>query len=379
MSTSVSVNSTSAHHNADASEATLLDGDTDGCFSASVLKSLPPFPATGDRAAGWFGMCGDRSFASSEDQYGQPWLQILAGQAVTGKAEALLRQIVPALSTAQGFGIDFIVNDNPRMVLTADIPPNVRAVDCAAYLAKNHVGDHDIRLLVIDRNRRIVWTMSSSDDGAIIATALDQISRLTTEAPSACLTPAPILILPHLLSVATCESLIHLFEQGPWTEGAVARVDAHGGLVNVVDHTKKRRRDLMLDAGSELEASLRQTLLNRCRIDIAKAFRTQVRHCDRILLACYDENAGWFRRHRDTQSDAVAFRDFALSVNLNTGDYDGGNLTFPEFNDHPYTAPAGAGILFSADCLHEVTPVTRGRRYALLSFLCRETPDSHCP
>jgi len=49
-----------------------LDDDTDDHFGAAVLKSLHAFPAIGDHAAGWFGMCGDRSFASSEDQYGRP-------------------------------------------------------------------------------------------------------------------------------------------------------------------------------------------------------------------------------------------------------------------------------------------------------------------
>ncbi len=56
-------------------------------------------------------------------------------------------------------------------------------------------------------------------------------------------------------------------------------------------------------------------------------------------------------------------------MNLNTGDYEGGALSFPEYNDVAYNPPAGAGIVFSASLLHEATPVLRGSRYVLLSFL----------
>ena len=66
--------------------------------------------------------------------------------------------------------------------------------------------------------------------------------------------------------------------------------------------------------------------------------------------------------------ESVAFRQFALSVNLNA-EYEGGYLLFPEFNDHRYRPGIGGGILFSTSLLHEATPVTRGHRYVLLTFL----------
>ena len=61
--------------------------------------------------------------------------------------------------------------------------------------------------------------------------------------------------------------------------------------------------------------------------------------------------------------------DFAISLNLNTHEYEGGELCFPEFDDHRYNPPAGGALVFSASLLHEAMPVTRGSRYVLLSFL----------
>ena len=58
-----------------------------------------------------------------------------------------------------------------------------------------------------------------------------------------------------------------------------------------------------------------------------------------------------------------------MSLNLNTGEYEGGLLRFPEFGSQVYTAPAGGAVVFSCSLLHEATPVTRGKRFAFLPFL----------
>jgi predicted 2-oxoglutarate/Fe(II)-dependent dioxygenase YbiX len=62
-------------------------------------------------------------------------------------------------------------------------------------------------------------------------------------------------------------------------------------------------------------------------------------------------------------------RRFAVSLNLNLGEYEGGLLRFPEFGSQVYTAPAGGAVVFSCSLLHEATPVTRAKRFAFLPFL----------
>jgi predicted 2-oxoglutarate/Fe(II)-dependent dioxygenase YbiX len=92
-----------------------------------------------------------------------------------------------------------------------------------------------------------------------------------------------------------------------------------------------------------------------------------------ILVARYDaKSGGFFRPHRDNTTAGTAHRRFAVTLNLNAGEYEGGDLRFPEFGARTYRAPTGGAIVFSCGLLHEATPVTRGARYAFLPFLYDE-------
>jgi predicted 2-oxoglutarate/Fe(II)-dependent dioxygenase YbiX len=93
---------------------------------------------------------------------------------------------------------------------------------------------------------------------------------------------------------------------------------------------------------------------------------------DRYIVACYDSAVGGhFYRHRDNINAGAQHRRFAVTINLNS-DYDGCDLTFPEFGRRTYRAPHGGAVVFSCGALHQVTPVTRGQRYAFLAFLYGE-------
>jgi predicted 2-oxoglutarate/Fe(II)-dependent dioxygenase YbiX len=183
-------------------------------------------------------------------------------------------------------------------------------------------------------------------------------------------------MLPNLLPPALCRDLVALFDSRPSIDGEVATIDHAGVPQSRVDHAKKWRRDLPISPRDALYPVLRDALLCRCAPEIARAFQAKVTHIDRLLVARYDDTGGWFRRHRDNVGENVAFREFAISVNLNTEEYEGGHLQFPEYNDHRYSPATGAGVIFSASLLHEATPVMRGRRYVLLTFFYGDAAEA---
>ena len=62
-------------------------------------------------------------------------------------------------------------------------------------------------------------------------------------------------------------------------------------------------------------------------------------------------------------------REVAMSINLNTEEFEGGELRFPEFGDQRYRPDTGTAIVFSSSLLHEAMHVTAGRRMVFLAFL----------
>jgi predicted 2-oxoglutarate/Fe(II)-dependent dioxygenase YbiX len=226
-------------------------------------------------------------------------------------------------------------------------------------------------LAVIDRAARIhaCWPANPSNPSADAECALAALSRIGREAPRQCHLPAPVLPIPGLLSEALCIALIEGFAAGDHFDSGVSSQTAEGFAVDAVNHGKKRRRDWLLQPHSDLYHAVQARLRNRCIPDMKRAFQHQARHIDRILVARYSADGGYFKRHRDNMAESVAFRQFALSVNLNAHGFEGGALMFPEYNDHLYIPATGEGIVFSSSLLHEATPVTKGERYVLLTFL----------
>ena len=231
-------------------------------------------------------------------------------------------------------------------------------------------------ILVADRALRLVARIDPRVPHAAVREALAAVDGLAAEPARAVDAPAPVLVVPRVLDGDACARLIARFEAGGHTEGAMASVDVDGAATNRIDAAKKRRRDLMLDPAEPLHAEVVGALSARLVPQIAKAFQVSVAHLDRVLVARYDDTGGYFRRHRDNSAAHLAFREFAVSVNLNTGDYAGGELLFPEYNDHRHSPPAGGALAFSASLLHEALPVTRGARYVLLTFLHSDAAEA---
>jgi predicted 2-oxoglutarate/Fe(II)-dependent dioxygenase YbiX len=144
--------------------------------------------------------------------------------------------------------------------------------------------------------------------------------------------------------------------------------DVGGKTVEVTDHKHKRRKDHIVedkDAIAGAQARFRRRIVP----EIAKVHQFHVTRMERYLVACYAaEDGAHFNAHRDNTTRGTAHRRFAVSVNLND-DFDGGEVSFPEYGPRGFKAPAGGAVIFSCSLLHAVSRVTRGRRYAFLPFL----------
>jgi predicted 2-oxoglutarate/Fe(II)-dependent dioxygenase YbiX len=227
----------------------------------------------------------------------------------------------------------------------------------------------DVEIVVIDRAGRIAARLAGSDPDAGLQHAIAVSRPLCLGTGVVRRSAAPVLMVPNLIDRDLCRALIDAFETGPHEAGAMASMDVNG--VPVVRHAdeKKKRRDLLLEADHPLHPVVFDVLGRRLAPELFRAFQIEIAHADRILLARYDHTGGYFHRHRDNSAPQVAFRQFAVSINLNTGDYTGGELEFPEFGPDLYLPPAGGAAVFSASLLHAARPVLSGTRYVLLTFL----------
>jgi predicted 2-oxoglutarate/Fe(II)-dependent dioxygenase YbiX len=225
--------------------------------------------------------------------------------------------------------------------------------------------------LVLDERLRTIAVLLLEDHN--VAEHLQQLWSLLDRLPplpaeSLVTSTAPILIVPRVFDAALCRELIQYYETHGGVESGFMR-EVQGKTVEVYNPEHKRRKDQEI-----LDESLRQRAMfavhGRVMPEIQRAFQFHPTRIERHIVACYDANdGGHFRAHRDNTTKGTAHRRFAVSLNLNTGEYDGGRLRFPEFGRQQYEAPAGGAVVFSCSILHEATRVTRGKRYAYLPFL----------
>jgi peroxiredoxin len=181
---------------------------------------------------------------------------------------------------------------------------------------------------------------------------------------------APVLVIPRVFEFELCDFLIEFYaSQGGTESGFLLARD--GTTRTVVDHRFKRRQDVVI-GNPEIRAVMRDRIVRRVVPAMERHLRYRPTRMDRYLVSCYDsDGGGYFYRHRDDLLPGARHRRFAMSINLN-GDYQGCDLVFPEFGPRRYRAPTGGAIVFATATLHQVTPITAGRRFAFVPFLYGE-------
>ena len=164
---------------------------------------------------------------------------------------------------------------------------------------------------------------------------------------------------------------------------ATVTVDLH------YDRLDEEHRRTLRVAVPEATVEAIHERLRGARADLEAWFRVTVDpRCERPQFLVYPEG-GYIRRHSDgaEQSSAPAWlrrRRISLVLLVNDhsdaeaeGTFAGGALTFyglvsatprGKAVGFPLAAEAGTLVAFPADMVHEVTPVTRGRRLSVVSW-----------
>ena len=226
--------------------------------------------------------------------------------------------------------------------------------------------------IVVDASGRVAALLPGPAPGGVAAVATRLYMAST---PAVVQAKAPVLLLERVAEPALCQSLVEYWRRG---DKVANMVGCEGG--NVVNTDVKRRQDVQLEH-PELFVKLRDCLVRRVVPVIAQAFHASIMVIEAPIVGCYDAaSGGCFHRHRDNTSRHTAHRQFALSLNLNADDeYDGGELRFPEFGRQLYRPVAGGALIFSSSLVHEVVPVTRGRRLGVFTFLSASGPPPSRP
>lgn len=225
-----------------------------------------------------------------------------------------------------------------------------------------------VTAVLLDANQRVLAIHRGADKGLAAQVLEFYDTQPPPETAEERASNAPVLLIPRVLDRQMCRSLIDRWHVAGHEEGTVGLVTA-GREQDTVAHEAKKRLDHSI-ADPELNRVLQRTIGRRIAPEVEKAFQFQGFRFDRFLVVCYDAARGdHFRPHRDNTSPETADRRFALTLNLNTEEYDGGALVFPEYGSHGYRPASGGAVIFSCSLIHAALAPTRGRRFALLSFL----------
>lgn len=226
--------------------------------------------------------------------------------------------------------------------------------------------------LILDPTLRVLNIVPFTNPESHVQQVVDFLAglpELGREQPAGA--QAPVLVVPRIFEPELCRTLVDYYgSHEPTDSGFMREVD--GKTVEVLDHNFKRRQDCMI-ADQSLRDGCRLRVVQRLVPEIAKAYQFRATRIERYIVACYDSTSGgYFKPHRDNTTKGTAHRRFAVTINLNAEDYEGGDLCFPEYGRQLFRAPTGGAVVFSCSVLHEARPIVSGTRYCFLPFLYDE-------
>ncbi|HAN45112.1 MAG TPA: alkyl hydroperoxide reductase [Cyanobacteria bacterium UBA8156] len=226
--------------------------------------------------------------------------------------------------------------------------------------------------VLLDRNLRVVGVYGLTDRTAPLAPVLADLRALFPPQPEIDVSmQAPVLLIPDVFSREFCRYLMEVWETCGHGDSGFMKRDGDK-TVGYIDHSFKIRQDHFVQ-DPELKQAIDQPIRRIVFPEIEKAFSYKATRREDYKIACYDASSGgFFRIHRDNTTGGTAHRRFAMSINLNTEEYEGGYLRFPEYGPYRYRPATGSAVVFNCSLLHEATDILSGRRFVLLAFFYGE-------
>jgi len=308
---------------------------------------------------------------------GRPLLVLLC-RAASAASGALLRSIADAYARLAQWEVHVLAATSGSQTEidafkgSLQLPFDV-LLDASAELleifTRPAAGPDDGVIVLIDRNRRIVSVHQAAGADAV-PTVLAEMAALAAEPRVLKLdSHPPVLVLPRVLNAEDCESLVDIWYRPVklWRSDGLT----NSGYANETGDFKVRidsygRTDQYVVRDPEIQSYIDRRVARRVLPEIAKSFNVSPAYREDYRIACYDSaERGGLPRHRDNPTQTTRHRQFTISINLNAGEYEGGALRFREYGDQLYDIERGTAIVWSCSLLHEVTDVTRGRRFML--------------
>ncbi len=286
-------------------------------------------------------------FASLSKEFGQTDTQVLAITRAPTEANA---------AVAERLKLPFPVLSDPEGALhkAAGLDDSAGAVT-----------------LLLDPVLRLERKVTGADGASQAEVALAHAHRRSEVLrPSVVAAQAPVLAVPNVLDRDHCRRLMTFWEREPKLDNTVASSKVGS---NVADPKTKIRTDVIVPEDSPEGQELLDAISRRLFPEVLKGFGFRISRGEHLKIGCYDSTSGGhFAPHRDNTTPQTKHRRYALTLNLNTGEYEGGLLRFPEYGPQLYAPPAGGAAMFSCSLLHQAMPVTSGRRFVIVGFFWGE-------
>ena len=268
-------------------------------------------------------------------------------------------------------GIEANAAAHDRLSLPFAILADTRADIFKGYGVDPFPAEPSATLFMLDAGHRVARVLERMEPAAMTAEALAELRRLGAARPAVTLQAhPPVLVLPGMLSLEDCAFLAAIWRRDvpeyPTDGFTNAGTRQEAGDFKVVHDGSYGRAVEYIVQDDALQRFIDGRLRRRLLPEIRKAFQATGLQREGYRIAGYEaRDGGYLNPHRDNSTPTNANRRFTMTVNLNAGEYDGGELRFREYGEQLYAVERGTAIVWSASLLHEVLPVTKGRRMVL--------------